>query len=439
MTEDHQKNKPEPADDLKEITNQPNSTALKDNQQRMAAVPTTYTSGGNLLFHVTQLATARKDHVTFWSLPREVRDLIWSEVLGSEDDIFQANVITSVCHRKSKARAPAPANGYETLRPARRDDGRFTRTTYADILLSSRPPLPLAHLCQESRAFALQKYDAAYSKARGPDLNQERGSRFRWLSRYAARIMTIKIPDLDYNVADIKVPLEEDEPLIVVCWPELNYNGLPPGNLETEVDRLKLNALLELLKKAKDYQIMICVDTTLSDPFLVDRNIARNWGVFADRASGEDFAENRANKLLRDLNRRGRTVDMRGLGLSRHIIRGNTTWMAPRMGLLAPIIKSGFLPYFTEDGFRRLEEEELFPNGYKWTNLKDREWLQKALLQFLEPFEKLWAENVNEKETSSQSRYGRMPKIGLVFEYDIGLTWSAFQREIAREHRLAWG
>ncbi|KAK3950196.1 hypothetical protein QBC32DRAFT_376885 [Pseudoneurospora amorphoporcata] len=410
MTEDHEQDKPEVADDLNP----------------------THTSDDGLLFHVTQLATTRKDRVTFWSLPREIRDLIWNEVLDSEDDIFQANVTRSVCDTELWGDAWSHANRYEEVRFKRREDGRFNKITRAPILLSSRPPLPLAHLCQESRGFVLQKYDAAYRKARHPDLNQERGGRFRWLSRSTPRLLSINIGNRDYDEADMKVPLGDHEPLILLC-----HRNNRRSWESTRNNLKKQTALLELLKKAQDYQIMICWNhgDRVTEEFLVDRNIAQNWGVFADRAPGQDFPQERDTQpqagifvelpdifpmvqLLRDINRRGRTFDMRRLGLRTR---------RPPLELLAPFMWRGQVPYFTRDGFRRLEEEEFFPGGDFVTELKDRELVQEIFAQYLKPFEELWEENVNEEDTSSQSRYGRMPKIGLVFKHNAGLTWADVQ------------
>ncbi|KAK1778448.1 hypothetical protein QBC45DRAFT_393311 [Copromyces sp. CBS 386.78] len=398
MTEDHDRNEHESLDDANKITNQLNSIALKVDQQRTAAVPTTHISDGSLLSRVTQLATTRKDPVTFWSLPRELRDMIWSEVLGPEDDIFQGNVITSVYDTESEARARIDADRSEGMFGGwytRRDDGRFTHVTHAPIALSSRPPLPLAHLCQESRAFALHKYDAAYSKARRADLNQGRGERFRWLSRYAARITAIFILDLQSYDGDIEVPLGEDERLILLCHRENRVSWRPRGNQQTDQDGLNQNAVVELLKKAKDYQILIKSPLPCQEAYMIDKYVARKWGVFADRAPGEDFPKSRATEW------------------------GTETFVEVRD--IAPMVQ--LLRDINSGGSRRLEEKRLFPYGNALDDLEDRERVQKEFSKCLEPLEELWAANVDEKELSSQSRYGRMPKIGHVMKFDLSLSW----------------
>ena len=235
MTEEHEQNKHEPIDYMIDITNQLNSTTLDVDQQRTEAAPTNpHVSNDNLLSYVTQLATAKKGPVTFWSLPREIRDMIWSEVLGSEDDILEANFRSSVVDATGSKRGPlGPSDIYRPDRASTdsgswvpRDDGRWDFTEHASFLLSSRPPLPLAHLCGESRTWALRKYNDAYHKKingrdvynriNGWGVNQEKSERFRWLSRHVAHLLGFCKETGRVLDCEVEVPLGEHEKLILI-------------------------------------------------------------------------------------------------------------------------------------------------------------------------------------------------------------------------------
>lgn len=414
MTDDRNQNEIEPVDKLVEITNQSNSPSFEGSEQETTAIPTTHISNDSLLSHATQLPTTRKDHVTFWSLPREIRDMIWSEVLGPEDDIFQGNIIASVCDTEAEAKAPAHRTGYLNFGYTQRDDGRFNRVIYAPTLLSSRPPLPLAHLCQELWAFALHRYNAAYRKVTLTDpnlLKQVKGDRFRWLFRSNARIVRF-IYEGDYDDSDIqdikRMPLGEKEPVILICH---GTNWYPWALVDHQLDDRKRGLLVELLKQAKDYQIFIYDPPAHRDRYVIDPSVAKKWGVFADRAPGEGWPEERQTKSDTQTFVEARDVPSM-VQLLRKINDHNDG--------------SG--------GFQRLEEKELFPCGNALDDLENRqyeEWVERRLSTILEAFEKLWAQangcDVDEREISatppqSQLRHRRMPKIGHVLKLDVTLT-----------------
>ncbi|KAK3392304.1 hypothetical protein B0T20DRAFT_395944 [Sordaria brevicollis] len=472
MTDHHKENNPEPGDKSHETPNQLHHAGLDNDQQLTAAVTRPHDIGARLLSLVTQQARAQKGRVTFWSLPREIRDMIWSEVLGPEDDIFQANITTWTQKRRVSTSSDSVSSDEAERLSSEDDQPRWTTETHESqsaLLMSSRPPLPLAHLCRESRAFALQKYDSAYNKARRPGLTQERGPRFRWLSRSATRVLTMAIPSFYYSEQHyhyptlkqgkmpFEEPLGENEFVVFRCWsPPPGYKGLRPGYLPTNIrPGGKLEALLEVLKNAKDYQIMLTIDEMAQWPFQVDQNLVRNWGIFDARTSGQEFAQDRRDpgsynvfvpvqdkpamvQLLRDLNRRGRMLDIKALGLSRHVRRGSGsgTRMVSRMHVLGPHLERP-AAYFTEDGFRRLEDGEIFPNEDWWNTRKGRlreHEPDELLRMYVEHLERLWAENVEKHELASKSRYGRMPKLGFVYQFKINSSW-AFQPTKLRNNR----
>ncbi|KAK3392303.1 hypothetical protein B0T20DRAFT_487843, partial [Sordaria brevicollis] len=286
------------------------------------------------------------------------------------------------------------------------------------------------------------------------------GDRFKWLSRSTARIIKF---DSDGNYTDdsdiCRAPLGEDEPVILVHCHQLPWT-LPPDRAEEDHsppnglqnDR-RWNTLLYLLQTAKDYQLMIYDVPPHEEPYMVDQSIARIWGVFADRALGEDWPEERYTKwdaqtfvevgdvapvvkLVRGINDGS---DGNGDGDSDRDSEsgrdGNGSNNSSGSGG-----SDGHSDTDSEDdsdggGSRHLTDQELFPMGNALDDLQDQrkeEWARERFSSLVAMFEGMWARGAVEDaeehegedggEEERWSRYGRMPKIGRVLRFDVTLT-----------------
>ena len=414
------------------------------------------------------ITTTTTKKVTFWSLPRKLRDVIWNEALPPADEIFPAN-ISCTCpfedletHIRNRNAMPIAI-------------GRtFPGLVYAPQVFSCQPPV-LAHVCRESREQALRRYEAAY-KGFDSTTDQELHSysttklflgekgKLRWISGTVARYLCVDVAgtDLELNVYDEEDPEEHEEEapdVQVETEEEEDGYGLPvpsqesddeleapplgqndvqeamtpdgddDNNAETDVEEERgtwegyLNileeaplweqddllvlrclwtgtdrqpttttiisnfvrlALLYLLARAKDYQIMVvCSLPGGHDTIPFSCHVIRDWGVLANRAPGCTFDK-------RNYNPTGSTkrfVDIRDLD--------------EVIGFVG-LVRMIWCYDLSE------EEQELESLLYEGE-------LQKRLVaECLEPFETLWAEEG--KDIIKSSRYGRMPKLGVVVE-----------------------
>ncbi|KAH7628895.1 hypothetical protein B0T09DRAFT_322764 [Sordaria sp. MPI-SDFR-AT-0083] len=98
------------------------------------------------------ITTTTTKKVTFWSLPRELRNMIWNEALPPADEIFPANISctcpfedleTHICNRNAMPIAIGQT---------------FPGLVYAPQVFSCQPPV-LGHVCRESREQALRRFD----------------------------------------------------------------------------------------------------------------------------------------------------------------------------------------------------------------------------------------------------------------------------------------
>ncbi|KAK3952428.1 hypothetical protein QBC32DRAFT_341310 [Pseudoneurospora amorphoporcata] len=400
----------------------------------------------------TTTTTTRK--VTFWSLPRELRDMIWNEALLSEDEIFAAN-ISCTCQFEDLETHIRNSNAM----PIELGQG-FPGLVYASRVFSCQPPA-LAHVCQESREDALRRYESAYRKfqpATDPKdslplsakLFEKMEGRLRWLSGKVARYLCIGLLSTDFELHD-EEDLEEEEVPEVQVETEEDGSRVPsqdrdeleaprvqddnyetpledgdnakidveerdwPGvfsveptwedyldNLEEaplwEDDLLVLHclwmdrqpmtisnfvrsALLDLLARAKDYQIMVVCGFPGHDTVPFSDSVIVKWGVFANRASDCNFDKTNYNHAKR-------FVDIRDL---------------EEIFDFVCFVRS----FWCYDGSE--EEKEI-------ENLLNNLELRKRLVaECLEPFETLWAEGV---KGIKSSRYGRMPRLGVVVEME---------------------
>ncbi|KAK1773343.1 hypothetical protein QBC45DRAFT_427965 [Copromyces sp. CBS 386.78] len=427
----------------KDDSDQLTSTTLGDPQNQSIDGPSDGTPSPERP-QTTTTTTTRK--VTFWSLPRELRDMIWNEALLSEDEIFPAN-ISCTCqfedletHIRNRNAMPIEL-GQD-----------FPGLVYASRVFSCQPPA-LAHVCQESREDALRRYESAYRKfqpATDPKDYLKMEGRLRWLSGKVARYLYIGLLPTDFELHD-EEDLEEEEVPEVQVETEEDGSRVPsqdrdeleaPGgqdddyetpledgdNAETDVEERDLpgvlsveptwedyldnleeaplwendllvlhwlwmdrqprtisnfvrSALLDLLARAKDYQIMVVCGFPGHDTVPFSASVIAGWGVFANRASGCNFDKTNYNHAKR-------FVDIRDL---------------EEIFDFVCFVRS-FSPY---DGSE--EENEI-------ENLLNNLELRKRLVaECLEPFETLWAEGV---KGIKSSRYGRMPRLGVVVEME---------------------
>lgn len=168
--------------------------------------------------------------------------------------------------------------------------------------------------------------------------------------------------------ADMDPPLKDDHLLVLCCC----WEGCRLSNSVR-------SAFLDLLATAQDYQIMIVCDLLEEGWVLLARSVTEPWGIFANRAPGCSFDKD-------DLKRTKHFVDIRDLDAI--------------FGFVVSVKKHG--------GLKASEEEKKVE--YLVNNMELRE---QMAAKCLKPFETLWTEEVNGVKSS---RYGRMPKLGVVFE-----------------------
>ncbi|KAK3486173.1 uncharacterized protein B0T23DRAFT_389696, partial [Neurospora hispaniola] len=228
----------------------------------ITTTPTTTTTTTITTITTMTRTTTKTSRVTFWSLPREIRDMIWNELIA-EDDIFVANI-------SCKCRCDIPGI-QEHVR--KRDDlvskypfGQPRRgIVYNTMLFSCQPPL-LAHICYESREYARRRYESAYGKVHarfhfcpeGAELFAKMEGRLQWLSRKVVRYMCFDPPeddtdddeegeDDDNNISH--APSEESSNLEAPLGQD-NGQELPLlNNVNSEMDFGEDNRLAAILRK----------------------------------------------------------------------------------------------------------------------------------------------------------------------------------------------
>lgn len=398
---------------------------------------------------VTTTTTTNSKKVTFWSLPRELRDMIWDEVLPSEDEIFPANIscgwgfedIETLLRRRDPATQPQGFDGLE----------------YDPLVFSCRPPA-LAHVCREFREDAVRRYESAYRKLYSstqpissyPSVNElflEERWGLQWLSRRVARYVVIGLFEADFELypdelEDLEmehgsqalsrdgdelevlplgqdniqetIPFEDDDNAemdddeqgwlaAITCdqptWEDYleeyeNAVQQTPYRVEGDVLALRClwtsrqpmtissfvrSALLDLLAKAEDYQIMVICDFPgYYSVAPLCAGVMEKWSAFADRAPGFKFDQYGYPY------RRLCFVDIRDID---QIID------------FVDFVRL----YWNIDNSEEEDAVEALLNN---TELRER-----LTVECLEPFETLWAEGGT---YTKWSRYGRMPKIGVV-------------------------
>lgn len=103
---------------------------------------------------MTTTTPTKMSKVTFWSLPREIRDMIWSELLIPKDDIFAAN-LSCICECKDVRDVQAHVRERDAMLRASGPGplGPSKGLVFGPLLLVCEPP-PIAQLCYESRQYA---------------------------------------------------------------------------------------------------------------------------------------------------------------------------------------------------------------------------------------------------------------------------------------------
>ena len=143
-------------------------------------------------------------------------------------------------------------------------------------------------------------------------------------------------------------------------------------------------ALIDFLKMAKDYQILIFTPTDPNN-YLIKNATARKWGFLASHAPG------------------GKQLSQRDM------LRVCWKRLFVEVSDIAPMVQC--LQDLNDGEF---EEHELFPNG---TYLEDLKPLQDMFDEVVKRIEEFWAASEDELKLSSQSRYGRVPKFGNVVSF----------------------
>ncbi|KAJ4388455.1 hypothetical protein N0V85_007534 [Neurospora sp. IMI 360204] len=376
--------------------------------------------------------TTKASKVTLRSLPREIRDMIWNEVLTPEDEIFATN-ISCKCRCKDIRDIQAHVHKRDN------DPNPYQRDLANKRLL---PAPPLAEVFYEFREYALRRYESAYRKVHSDAHDYDKcykiermQPRLQWLSRKAVRYMCLDPNHDDDDDDDDDSHVSSEESGLEASLGQDNGQEVPiedNGNPETgineddrrlaatlrrylydlkeaplgEDDVLLLRcqqamsaskdvrlAILDLLTKAKDYQMKVVCDPHLRgfDVVPMTRWVTEFWGVFKNRAPGCDFDK-----------------------FDKHDFHF-TKWFVGMPDDLDIVRFDTFLEEWFSCKFdRRYTYSEAEETTHEFVGDIERQ--IQVVADCLKPFETLWAEGVKDIKSS---RYGRMPKLGAVVEMGI--------------------
>ena len=233
---------------------------LADNTQQTAnlalAKPPLAGSNDPTVFPREQDGAGQPDHAprTLMSLPQELRDMIWTQVLD-----------------------PIP----ETALPP------STRTPLPPIILTSRPPT-LAHVCQDSRAFSQERYKAAFDSRKteftSSELKAESRQGLEWVSRSTIRVL---------HTCDSHPTLKGLEGRFVLI-----HDSAYSISAEAK------EQLAQLLSGVQDFQIMMCMgyEATVWIPYRAAKTFKLPWGwAWGTGRNSPQFVDIRDLALLQEI------------------------------------------------------------------------------------------------------------------------------------------
>lgn len=270
---------------------------------------------------------------TLMSLPQELKDMIWAEAL----DPFPQKITF-------------PPSNYIPLSP---------------MILTSRPP-PLAHVCQDSRAFAQERYKAVYGfpekLSTSSELEAETHRALEWVSRSMIRLMHT------YSGSGGCITTMGLEGGFVLVHDQ-SYNIYDDAK----------DQLVRLLSQAQDFQIMMCMgyEASVWIPYRAAKMFKLPWGWML--GTGRNSAQ---------------FVDTRDLAILQQVVHEleGLEWMEDNLDTC---------------GITRLRD---FVG-----NIKKREEFDALAL---ERFKALWDElNTGTNNNGEARLMRRMPKIRTVFQF----------------------